>query len=64
MDTLVEKGAISPRDRELFRMADTPEEAFQILKEELTRHHLDHEIKPQAQTSVDEEQLPEIARTR
>ena len=64
IDTLVENGAISPRDCELFQMADTPEEAFQILKEELTRHHLEHEIKHQAQPSVDEEHLPEIARTR
>jgi hypothetical protein len=64
LDALVEKGAISPRDRELFRMADTPEEAFQILQEELTRNHLEHEVKPQAQPATDEEKLPEIARTR
>jgi uncharacterized protein (TIGR00730 family) len=67
MATLVERGAISPGDCELFRMADTPEEAFQILQEELTRNHLEHESKPQAQTSAEEEQQllnPEIARTR
>jgi uncharacterized protein (TIGR00730 family) len=66
MDALVERGAISPRDCDLLRMVDTPEEAFQILKEELTRNHLEHESKPQAQTNADEEQLlnPEIARTR
>ena len=67
MATLVEKGTISPGDCDLFRMADTPEEAFQILREELTRNHLDHEGKHQAPTSPDEEQHllnPEIARTR
>jgi uncharacterized protein (TIGR00730 family) len=66
LDTLFEKGTISSEDRGLFRMADTPEGAFEILKEELTRYHLEQETKPQAQTGPDEEQLlnPEIARTR
>src|SRR3954451_20256750 len=30
LDLLVDKGAISPKDRELFQMVDTPEEAFEI----------------------------------
>jgi hypothetical protein len=41
MDLLAEKGAISPKDLELFQFADTPEEAFHILKEGLTKYHLD-----------------------
>jgi hypothetical protein len=40
LDLLVDKGAISPKDRELFQMVDTPEEAFEILKDGLTKNHL------------------------
>jgi uncharacterized protein (TIGR00730 family) len=36
--TFVDKGAISPDDLNLFRWADTPDEAFAILKEGLTQH--------------------------
>jgi uncharacterized protein (TIGR00730 family) len=66
LDVLVEKGAISPKDRELFKVADTPEQAFEILKDELTRYHLEPEAKPQVQASPEEESLlnPEISRTR
>lgn len=66
LDVLVEKGAISPVDRNLFRWADTPEQAFEILKDELTRCHLDQETKAPVQGSPEEESLlnPEIARTR
>ncbi len=41
MDLLAEKGAIAPKDLELFQFADTPEEAFRILKDGLTKYHLD-----------------------
>lgn len=62
LDVLVEKGAISPRDRELFRFADTPEDAFAILQDGLTRNHLAAEA---ASDPEDETRLnPEIARTR
>jgi uncharacterized protein (TIGR00730 family) len=37
---LVETGAISPGDVDLFKFADTPEEAFAMLKEGLITHHL------------------------
>lgn len=57
MDVLVDKGAISPRDRELFQIANTPEEAFEILRDGLTRNHLEPE-------SAQEPDLPEIAQTR
>lgn len=43
LDVLVDKGAISPKDRELFQFADTPEEAFEILKEGLNQHYLSSE---------------------
>lgn len=63
LDVLVDKGAISPRDRELFQFVDTPEEAFAALKEELTRNHLATETSPSEQE--DESALrPEITRTR
>jgi len=41
MEMLAEKGAIAPKDLELFQFADTPEHAFRILKDGLTKYHLD-----------------------
>jgi predicted Rossmann-fold nucleotide-binding protein len=73
MDLLVEKGAISPKDLDLFQFADTPEEAFRILKDGLTRYHLDgiapepneEEAIPNEPAPSAEELLgPGIARTR
>ena len=58
LDILVDKGAISPRDRDLFQVADTPEDAFEILRDGLTRNHLGPE------TSAQESDLPDIAQTR
>ena len=57
LDILVDKGTISPRDRELFQVANTPEEAFEILRDGLTRNHLEPE-------SAQEADLPDIAQTR
>ena len=63
LDVLVDKGAISPRDRDLFQFADTPEEAFALLRDGLTRNHLTTEIPPA--DADDEHRLrPEIAKTR
>jgi uncharacterized protein (TIGR00730 family) len=62
-DVLVDKGAISPRDRELFEIANTPDEAFGLLREGLTRNHL----QPEAGHPYTEDEAalaPEIARTR
>jgi uncharacterized protein (TIGR00730 family) len=53
---LVDTGTISERDLELFRLVDTPEDAFEFLREGLTRYHL--EQKPRTVN------LPEIAKTR
>lgn len=71
LNVLVDKGAIAPGDVDLFRFADTPEEAFALLKEGLTRNHLAPAGKTEAavaQEPVDEEAemslRPEIARTR
>ncbi|MDR3724367.1 MAG: TIGR00730 family Rossman fold protein [Terracidiphilus sp.] len=40
LETLVDTGAISPRDIELVNFADTPEQAFEILKRGLTENYL------------------------
>jgi uncharacterized protein (TIGR00730 family) len=58
LQALADSGAISPEDVNLFQFADTPEEAFECLKEGLTKYHL----QPQAKPSVSEEG-PEIAKT-
>jgi len=55
-DGLVEAGTISPRDMELFHFADSPGQAFEILRSHLELHHLDQP------NHRDKE--PEIAKTR
>jgi uncharacterized protein (TIGR00730 family) len=40
LDVLVDKGAISPKDIELFQFADTPEQAFDLLRKGLTENYL------------------------
>src|SRR6476620_5061192 len=57
LDALVDAGTISPEDVKGFTMVDTPEEAFEVLKEGLTRHHL------QLQPARPVEEGPEIAKT-
>jgi len=50
LDVLAEKGAIAPADLALFHFADTPEQAFDILKADLTENHLN----PDYQSALDE----------
>src|ERR1700754_1393427 len=45
LDVLAEKGAIAPTDLALFHFADTPQQAFDILKAELTANHLDSDYE-------------------
>lgn len=45
LELLAEKGAIAVADLELFEFADTPEEAFRILKDGLTVNHLESEYE-------------------
>src|SRR6201996_5157500 len=45
LDTLVNKGVISPGDLDLFQFADTPEQAFSLLQAGLTTNHLDPESR-------------------
>src|SRR5579871_4732193 len=44
LEALVDTGAISPKDLELFHPADTPEEAFEILRHGLAENYLAAEI--------------------
>src|SRR3984893_1124984 len=55
-ETMVDAGTISRDDLDLFKMADTPEEGFEFLRDGLTKYHL--VPKPKA------DQMPEIAKTR
>lgn len=54
LDTLADTGAISPKDLDLFKYADTPEEAFELLRDGLTENYLIPEAKAAAQA------LPEV----
>ncbi|HUD73863.1 MAG TPA: TIGR00730 family Rossman fold protein [Terracidiphilus sp.] len=40
LEVLVDTGAISPKDIELFQFADTPEQAFELLRKGLTENYL------------------------
>jgi uncharacterized protein (TIGR00730 family) len=74
LDALVDTGAISPKDIDLFQFADTPESAFEMLRRGLTENYLAHEAaaahpsKPgeelMAGWTVDDFLGPEIAKTR
>jgi uncharacterized protein (TIGR00730 family) len=57
LEALADAGAIAPKDVNLFQYVDTPEEAFDRLKESLTRDHL--QAPPPAKS-----RQPEIAKTR
>ena len=48
LDTLVDTGAISPKDIELFQFADTPEQAFAMLRDGLTENFLVPEAEAEA----------------
>jgi len=73
LEMLAEKGAIALKDMDLFQFADTPEEAFRILKDGLTANHLDGEsygprseapIPDSPAPSAQEELGPDIAKTQ
>jgi predicted Rossmann-fold nucleotide-binding protein len=40
LEALVDSGAISPKDIELFQFADSPEQAFDLLRKGLTENYL------------------------
>src|SRR3984893_7674117 len=55
---MVDAGAISAKDLELFKVVDTPEEGFEYLREGLTQYHLGPERPKRVGEAV-----PEIAKT-
>jgi uncharacterized protein (TIGR00730 family) len=57
IDALIEAGTVAAQDKDLYCVADTPEEAFEILRQGLTKYHL-QEPRPRR------EHAPEIAETR
>ena len=59
-DALVKYGVIAEEDLNLFRFADTPESALDILKDGLTRYYLE----PESVLPLPIEDTPEIARSR
>ena len=73
MDVLADKGAIAKADLDLFQFADTPEDAFEILKKGLTENHLQSEYERNLRQkweaegpapSAQEILGPDIAKTR
>jgi uncharacterized protein (TIGR00730 family) len=58
LEALADAGTISPEDVNAFTIVDTPEEAFEVLKEGLTKYHLQPQPAKQAA-----EEGPEIAKT-
>lgn len=80
LDALVDSGAISPKDIELFQVADTPDQAFEMLRRGLSENYLvaeaaaadaratnragDHEGDLMAGWTLEDFLGPEIARTR
>jgi len=54
----VDAGTISPQDLDQFKIVDSPEDAFEFLRDGLTKYHLGGTPKKQ------NEVLPEIAKTR
>ncbi len=79
LEVLVDMGAISPKDLDLFQYADTPEQAFDMLRQGLTENYLAAEAAAAAlaghkKTAQDEDLMagwsvddflgPELAKTR
>ena len=54
----VDAGAVSPQDLDQFTFLDSPEEAFEFLRDGLTKHHLGGAAQKQGEV------LPDIAKTR
>jgi uncharacterized protein (TIGR00730 family) len=69
LQMLADKGAIAVKDLDLFKFADTPEEAFKILTEGLIENHLDQsstgEGSVPTEPEADTQSLlgPDIAKT-
>jgi len=55
LDALVDAGTISPKDLELFQFADSPDQAFELLRAGLTKNHL--AVEAAGGTPTGEDQL-------
>jgi uncharacterized protein (TIGR00730 family) len=55
---MIDAGTIAAKDVDLFKMADSPEEGFEFLRDGLTEYHLGGVAKKEG------EALPDIAKTR
>jgi hypothetical protein len=68
LDALVDSGTISPEDKELFCYVDTPEEGFEMLRQGLTKYHLQPQqaraAEAEKEESKEQADTPEIAKTR
>ena len=62
----VAAGTVSPTDSELFRIVDNPEEAFEYLREGLTKYHLGGTPKKQGEVlpGICDDRLSYAAATR
>ena len=56
----VDAGTVAPQDLNLFKFVDSPEDAFNFLRDGLTEYHLGGPPKKEKEQEV----LPEIAKTR
>jgi uncharacterized protein (TIGR00730 family) len=56
----VDAGAVSPEDLEQFKIVDTPEDAFEFLRDGLTKYHLGGVPRKEKEREV----TPDIAKTR
>ena len=54
LDVLVDTGAVSPKDMELFQFAETPEQAFDLLRQGLTENYLVPEATAAAEHAFQE----------
>ncbi|MGC2197618.1 MAG: TIGR00730 family Rossman fold protein [Terriglobales bacterium] len=55
---MIDAGTIAATDLDLFKIVDTPEQGFEVLRDGLTKHHLGGVPKKEGET------LPDIAKTR
>src|SRR5437764_427363 len=60
LPALVEAGAVSEEDLELFTIVDSPQEGFEMLRDGLTKYHLQQQIPVRREKDDD----PDIAATR
>jgi uncharacterized protein (TIGR00730 family) len=55
---MIDAGTISAKDLDLFKIVDSPEEGFEVLRDGLTKYHLGGVVKKEGEV------VPDIAKTR